>query len=312
MNPLVKLLKETKSILTCLLGKNIPNPTNFSPDKLSSLQLIKLLVIIFSLTSISVFSTTSISYAQEPSLDSPKAAIIIDDFGGETGGVKDFFDSDIPITFAIMPFLEHSTEQAKKANELGFEVIIHMPLEPKRGKRSWLGPSPITSDLSTEEVKKRVRNAIEDVPHAKGLNNHMGSKIVGDERIMRAIMEVAKEHELYVIDSGTNPKSVIPQLAQEMNIPFEIRDRFIDDSMSSRNHVYRQMVKVCELAKDHGEVIAIGHVGVKGIDTFNGINDSLPYFVKNNVQIVPASHLIETKIEQEPDKFWQGEGESDE
>ncbi|WP_257009823.1 divergent polysaccharide deacetylase family protein [Evansella halocellulosilytica] len=278
--------------------------------KQNSLQLITLFVIIFSLALIFAFPSTMMASSEADTENAPKAAIIIDDFGGKTGGVSHYFEADIPVTVAIMPFLESSTEQAKKANELGLEVMIHLPLEPKKGKRSWLGPSPITSDLSTEEVKKIVRNAIEDIPYAKGLNNHMGSKVVSDERIMRAVLEVAKEHELYVIDSGTNKDSVIPELATELNIPYEIRDRFLDDSISSRSHVYRQMLKVCELAKDYGEVIAIGHVGIKGMDTFNGITDALPYFVENNVKIVPVSHLIETPIEKQPDKFWQGEGES--
>ncbi|MDQ0256184.1 polysaccharide deacetylase 2 family uncharacterized protein YibQ [Evansella vedderi] len=238
---------------------------------------------------------------REPS----KAAIVIDDFGGYTGGVEKFLHSNIPITVAIMPFLEGSTEQAKLAHELGFEIIIHMPLEPKKGKRSWLGPLPITSDLDTEEVKRRVRKAIEDVPHARGLNNHMGSKIVGNERIVRAILEVAKEHNLYIIDSATSGDSVVGKIAEELDIPFAVRDTFLDDSYSSRDHVYKQMLALCDLAKERGQAIAIGHVGVKGMDTFNGINDALPHFEKNNVLIVPASHLIKTKIEENPDSFWQ-------
>ncbi|ADU30024.1 divergent polysaccharide deacetylase family protein [Evansella cellulosilytica] len=234
-----------------------------------------------------------------------RAAIIIDDFGGNTGGVKEFMNADVPITMAIMPFLDESTEQAKRANELGFEVIIHMPLEPKKGKRSWLGPLPITADLETDEVKRRVEKAIENVPHAKGINNHMGSKIVGNERIVRAILEVAKKHGLYVIDSGTSGDSVVPEIAEELNIPYGIRDTFLDDSFSSRNHVYKQMIKLCDIVKKHGQAIAIGHVGVKGNDTFNGIQDALPHLEEKNIQIVPMSHLLNTKVEDNPESFWQ-------
>ncbi|MCD8508977.1 MAG: divergent polysaccharide deacetylase family protein [Bacillus sp. (in: Bacteria)] len=235
----------------------------------------------------------------------PKAAIIIDDFGGYTGGVEKFLNADIPITVAIMPFLDGSTEQAELAHDLGFEVMIHLPLEPKKGKKSWLGPLPITSDLDTEEVKRRVKKAIEDVPHARGLNNHMGSKIVGNERIVRAILEVAKEHHLYIVDSATSGDSVLETVAEELNIPFAKRDTFLDDSYSSRDHVYKQMLTLCRLAREKGQAIAIGHVGVKGLDTFNGITDALPYFEENNVKIVPASHLIKTKIEEKPGSFWQ-------
>ncbi|WP_249413986.1 divergent polysaccharide deacetylase family protein [Alteribacter keqinensis] len=272
------------------------------------LQLKYFLVMIFSLAVLFTALAPSASGGNSSDQEA-KVAIIIDDFGGNTGGVYRFLKADIPITVAVMPFLDESTEQAVKAHESGFEVIVHMPLEPKRGKASWLGPMPITSNLSTEEVKKRVQMAIDDVPYAKGLNNHMGSNIVGNERIMKAILEVAKENDLYIIDSGTSSESVIPELAEEMQLRYGVRDTFLDDSRSSRNHVYNQMVKLCAQAQKHGEAIGIGHVGIKGTDTFNGISDALNYLQEKNVVIVPVSELIPTELELDPSKFWQHGGD---
>lgn len=262
-------------------------------------------LIIITITLFFLHSTPNLTYATDKKEAEAKVAIIIDDFGGKIDGVYRFLKADIPITVAVMPFLEESTEQAVQAHEMGFEVMVHLPLEPKKGKASWLGPMPITSDLSTEEVKNRVQKAIEDVPHAKGLNNHMGSKIVGNERIMRAILEVAKEHNLYIIDSGTSGDSVIPELAEEMNLRYGVRDTFLDDSYSSRNHVYKQMLKLCDQAEKHGDAIGIGHVGIKGTDTFNGISDALNHLENRSVQIVPVSDIIPTSIETDPDGFWQ-------
>lgn len=88
-------------------------------------------------------------FAEEGTEEKAKVAIIIDDFGGNIDGVYRFLKAEIPITVAVMPFLDESTEQSVAADELGFEVIIHLPLEPIKGKASWLGPMPITSDLST-------------------------------------------------------------------------------------------------------------------------------------------------------------------
>lgn len=234
-----------------------------------------------------------------------KAAIIIDDFGGDVKGVEAFLTSSLPITAAIMPFLPETQQQAKIAYEHGIEVIIHLPLEPKRGKKSWLGPNPITSDLPLEEVKQRVEKAIQDVPHAKGINNHMGSKIVENEKIMRAILEVIQAHNLYIIDSGTSEKSVIPTLAEEMGIPWAKRDIFIDDTYSSRQHVAKQMKKLAMSAEEKGSAIGIGHVGIKGNETVAGIMNMIPYFEERKIELVPVSHLMETEVEKKPDTFWQ-------
>lgn len=234
-----------------------------------------------------------------------KAAVIIDDFGGNVKGVDSFLSGDIPITVAIMPFMEHSTEQAERAHQAGLEVMIHMPMEPKKGKASWLGPSAITSDLSDAEIRKRVLAAIENIPHAKGINNHMGSKIVEDKRIIRVILEVANEHNLYVVDSGTSSASVIPQLAKELDVPFKSRSIFLDDTSSSQQHVYRQMTSLLKMAKKNKQAIGIGHVGIKGHETYSGVKQALSLFSKEDIDIVPLSHLLDTKIDLDHSGFWQ-------
>lgn len=232
-------------------------------------------------------------------------AIIIDDFGGNVKGVDDFFESKIPITVAVMPFLDQSKQQAQLAHDLGLEVMIHLPLQPKKGKKSWLGPNPITNDLSLTEVKKRVVAAIENVPHAKGMNNHMGSLVVENEAIMRVIIETAKDYNLYFIDSGTNSKSVIPKLAEELGVPWATRDIFLDDTFSSSNHVYTQMHKLMNVAGREGQAIGIGHVGIKGKSTVKGVKAAAKNFAAKKVKVVPASHLLKTTIEKNPGEFWQ-------
>ncbi|MDP4172280.1 MAG: divergent polysaccharide deacetylase family protein, partial [Bacillota bacterium] len=51
-----------------------------------------------------------------------KASIIIGDFGGGTGGVKQFLEGDIPITAAVMPFTPRAKEHALWAHKNGIEV----------------------------------------------------------------------------------------------------------------------------------------------------------------------------------------------
>lgn len=224
-----------------------------------------------------------------------KASIIIDDFGGGTGGVRDFLEGNIPITAAVMPFTENSKAHAEWAHKNGFEVMIHLPMQPKRGKRSWLGPKPITVDLSPEEVRKRVIEATKSVPYAVGLNNHMGSLAVENEEIVRAIVEVAKEKRLYIIDSGTSPKSKFPEIAKELGVPLLKRDVFLDD-ISSSSYVHKQMIRLARVTEMKGKGIAIGHVGVTGKVCSIGIFGSVEEFKKRNIEIVPVSELFSGKL----------------
>jgi hypothetical protein len=224
-----------------------------------------------------------------------KAAVIIDDFGGGSGGVRDFLEGNIPITAAVMPFTENSTEHAKWAHKYGIEVMIHLSMEPKRGKRSWLGPRPIMNDLSPSEVKRIVEDAIKDVPYAVGINNHMGSLAVENEQIVRAIVEVAKERRLYLIDSATSPNTKFPKIAEELGVPLLKRDVFLDD-ISSSAHVRKQMIRLAKITEIKGKGIAIGHVGITGKVCSIGVFQSIEEFNKRNIKIVPASKLFSDKL----------------
>jgi uncharacterized protein len=224
--------------------------------------------------------------------DGLKASIIIDDFGGGgMGGVKEFLEGDIPITAAVMPFTQNSRDHAKWAHKNGFEVMVHLPMQPKKGKRSWLGPKPITVDLPISEVKNRVNEAIDSVPYAKGLNNHMGSLAIEDEEIVRAIVEVAKKRHLYIVDSGTSPRSKFPKVARELGVPLLRRDVFLDDISSSR-YVSKQMIKLARITEENGRGIAIGHVGVTGKVCSAGIFQTMDEFEKRKIKIVPVSELV--------------------
>ncbi|WP_144546914.1 divergent polysaccharide deacetylase family protein [Bacillus sp. X1(2014)] len=250
--------------------------------------------IVFVLIPFLLFSFQPSAKAEKTESKNLKAAIIIDDFGGGTGGVRDFLEGGIPITAAVMPFTEHSKVHAEWAHKYGIEVMIHLSMEPKRGKRSWLGPRPITNDLSPAEVKQIVEDAIKDVPYAVGINNHMGSLAVENEQIVRAIVEVAKKKRLYIIDSATSPNTKFPKIAKELGVPILKRDVFLDD-ISSTSHVYKQMIRLARVTEIKGTGIAIGHVGITGKVCSIGVFQSMDEFEKRKIKIVPASYLFSGK-----------------
>ncbi|CAK7055131.1 divergent polysaccharide deacetylase family protein [Tissierella sp.] len=111
-------------------------------------------------------------------------AIVIDDLGNNGEGMDELIKLDIPITAAVMPFLEYSEIDAKKAHDAGIEIILHLPMEPEKGDPKWLGPRAIRSSFCNDEVKEIVQDALEQIQWAKGINNHMGSKIMKELNII--------------------------------------------------------------------------------------------------------------------------------
>ncbi|NLL06267.1 MAG: divergent polysaccharide deacetylase family protein [Clostridiaceae bacterium] len=220
-----------------------------------------------------------------------KLAIVIDDFGSDRNGVKEMMSIKRHLTFAVMPFLSYSQIDAKEAFEKGFEVIVHLPMEPVNGKISWLGPKPIVSTLSDNDVYMITSEAFSDVPYAVGANIHMGSKISADERIISDVLDIIKEKGVYFLDSKTSAKSVVRQIATEKGVTFYERDIFLD-GQTTKEHVKEQLRKAGEIALKNGKSIAIGHVGIEGGKiTAQAIQEMLPEFDKKNIQLVFVSEL---------------------
>lgn len=217
-------------------------------------------------------------------------AIVIDDLGNNMKGTEEILQLPITLTAAVMPFMPTTKKDAELANKYGHDVIVHLPMEPKKGKKSWLGPGAITTDLGDEEIRKRVIAAIEDVPHAIGMNNHMGSKVTEDERIMKIVLEVCKENGLFYLDSKTSGKSVVRKVASELEIPFLENDFFFDDIYTT-DHIKKQANKLVNKLSESEQLIAIGHVGVPGLMMASVLKEYIPVY-KEKANIVPLSRLV--------------------
>lgn len=219
-----------------------------------------------------------------------KVAFVIDDFGNNMAGTQDILNLPIPLTIAVMPFLPTTKKDAVMAHQKKHDVFVHLPMEPLKGKKSWLGPGAITTSLSNDEIRKRVNEAIDDVPHAIGVNNHMGSKATADPRVMRVVLEVCRERGLIYLDSKTTSNSVVPAIAKELGVPFIENTIFLDD-IYSKAHIRKQMRKVSQRINHLHVCIAIGHVGPPGIKTASVLNEFIPV-IEREANIVLVSKLV--------------------
>ncbi|MCG7377075.1 divergent polysaccharide deacetylase family protein [Paenibacillus sp. ACRSA] len=219
-----------------------------------------------------------------------RMAIIIDDVGNDMKGTAEILAMPVKLTVAVMPFLPTTQKDAAAAHEKGMDVIVHMPMEPKKGKPEWLGPGAITSNLTDEEVRERVGKAIDDVPYAIGMNNHMGSKITSDKRIMSIVLDVCRERGLFFVDSRTNFRSVVGELAASKNMPPVGNDIFLDDQ-NSKPHIRKQMELAAKRAVDKKSCVVIGHVGHTGLNTSAVLRETVTQ-LQGQIEFVGIGDLV--------------------
>lgn len=231
--------------------------------------------------------------AKEMAFPNKRAAIVIDDFGNDMFGTKEMMNLPFPITVAVMPFLPTTKRDAEWAHQAGHEVIVHMPMEPKSGnKDKWLGPGAITTDLSEEEIRGRINAAIDDVPHAVGINNHMGSKVTADPRIIGIILEECQKREVFFLDSHTNYRSIVSKTASKIGVPCIENHIFLDD-INTKDHISKQIKLLQKHLTDHDQCVVIGHVGARK-KTAAVLEEVIPK-LRNEIEFLRVSELVKKK-----------------
>ncbi|MBW7474335.1 divergent polysaccharide deacetylase family protein [Paenibacillus oenotherae] len=226
-----------------------------------------------------------------------QVAVVIDDFGNGMDGTNEMMELPIHFTAAVMPFMPTTRQEAELLHKRGHEVIVHLPMEPVRGKPEWLGPGAITTNLSDKEIRKRVEAAINDVPHASGMNNHMGSKATADERVMRIVLSVVKEHGMFFLDSRTTYKTVVPKLAAELGVELLSNQVFLDD-IYTMAHIARQVGVMSKHLESNPSCVVIGHVGPPGKKTAAVLKESIPR-LKHQVSFVRLSEMLVSSAEKD-------------
>lgn len=186
----------------------------------------------------------------------PKVVIVLDDWGYNIKNLNDILQIKRPLTLSILPNLPYSAVVARKAKENNFEVILHMPMEPKNKMKLEL--NTLYTTMSEEEIKTNLEKALKSVPYADGVSNHEGSKATEDERLMRVVFGELKKYDLFFFDSLVTNESVCEPLAKEAKIRFAKRSIFLDNE-SDPEYIRKQFEKLIDMAIKTGEVIGIGH-----------------------------------------------------
>ncbi len=217
----------------------------------------------------------------------PRVAIVIDDLGNDLLIAGQLAEIDAALTFAVLPFRPFSKEVAERAALVGREVLVHMPMEPESGE-DFGAQEVLQVGADRPKIVHEVDASVAAIPHAVGVNNHMGSLFTADRERMLWALERLKEEGLFFIDSRTTPLSVACEVAAAIRLPCAARDVFLDDT-DEEHAIATQLHTVLELAQSRGDMIAIGHARPA---TVAALRTALPGFSAAGIDIVSASTIV--------------------
>ncbi len=224
----------------------------------------------------------------------PRVAIIIDDLGHDRPLAEKFIGLNAGLTLAILPHSPHQQAIARIAHAQGVEIMLHLPMEPMEYPEVNPGPGALLTSLSSDELLQVLEDDLKAVPHARGVNNHMGSKLTTHSEQIYQVFSVLKRRGLYFVDSRTTEASVCQPSARLLQLPFAQRDVFLDH-VQDPAFIRKQIRELVRLARQKGEALGIAHPYPA---TYTVLREVLPE-LRQQVEIVPASRLVRV-IEQVP------------
>ena len=222
----------------------------------------------------------------------PRIAIVIDDLGNNDSQVaRGLLELDYPITFSVLPNCPHTEDMAAAARRAGKEVMVHVPMEPRGYPDTDPGEGALMTNGTREEIERALVAALDDVPHAVGANNHMGSSFTASRIPMRVVMRRLRDRGLYFLDSMTTPGSVGVSEAERAGVPTARNRMFLDSPLDEQGRVDvdAQLEELVEIARKNGSAVGIGHPYP---ETLDALRRALPELERQGVELVFVSELV--------------------
>lgn len=216
----------------------------------------------------------------------PVVAVVIDDMGINQRRTADMTKLKAPLTSSFLTYGQRLNAQVEKASEAGHEIMIHVPMEPKR--KANVAPDTLTTQMTEGQIKNGLENMLKKFKEVKGINNHMGSQFTEDKLRMKYVMEILRDHNLFFLDSKTSAKSVGKSIAENYQVPYAHRHVFLDND-NNVDYIYKQLQLAENIARRNGYVIAIGHPKSA---TYLALKEWLKTLPEKHVRLVHMSEII--------------------
>lgn len=216
-----------------------------------------------------------------------RLAIILDDLGNDRAAAKAIFALGYPVTVSILPNHPHSAEIAEEAQQRGYEVMLHLPMQSTGGQKP--ESEELRPGMSAGDVSTLVNHLLQGVPGAVGVNNHEGSQSTADTVLMDELMPVLREHQLFYVDSRTTAATVAYATAHRDGVRSAFRNVPFLDDVAETHTVRKQVHLALHGAREKGEAIAIGHPHPA---TLQALSELAPEAKAQGVRLVFASELV--------------------
>ncbi len=226
--------------------------------------------------------------AVAPRQGRPMIAIVLDDVGVNRRGAQKAIALPGPLTLSFMTYARDLLQMTAKARAAGHELMLHVPMEPRSAEMD-PGPNVLREDIPRAELLQRLTWGLARFDGYVGINNHMGSRFTASPEGMALVMGQLKARGLLFLDSLTAANSVAGSLAARAEVPYAVRDVFLDNAPDDLAAIHRQLAILEQLARERGYAVGIGH---PHDGTVLALREWIPQMQARGFALVPISAIV--------------------
>lgn len=222
-------------------------------------------------------------------------AIVIDDVGRELHIFEQLLSLRHQLTFSVLPGAVYAAGSQLRAGgdrRRYREIMLHLPMEP-------MAPEPMKEGAEADEIfllatddeealRRKISAALDRVPEAIAVNNHMGSRLTANRPAMDTVMEVLADRGLAFVDSRTTAETVAEQAAAAAGIVHGARRTSFLDHDPRREAIEAALLEAAERSRDQ-PVIAIAHPSLDVVDV---LRTQLPRLHAQGIAVYPVSRIL--------------------
>ncbi len=217
---------------------------------------------------------------------SARIAIIIDDMGYHEDIGRKLLALDLNLSFSFLPYAPFTGEFEAEAYRRGRTVMLHLPLEPRNLKYD-PGPGALYLNESPQKRHHLLEADLQQVPHATGVNNHMGSRYTESEAMMVELIDFLADSDLFFVDSFTTAGSRGLEVAMRKGLPAARRHIFLDN-VQQPAEICLQIEKLVEMSRVRDGAIGIAHPHAETLDAL----ETCAPEILGQVEMVGAGELV--------------------
>ncbi|MDC0718534.1 divergent polysaccharide deacetylase family protein [Nannocystis bainbridge] len=221
-------------------------------------------------------------------------AIVIDDIGRELHHFDRLLALRFPLTFSVVPGGVYAVGAQLRLcgdRRRPREILLHLPSEPLDPDKMTAGPEAREQFLrvgaSADDLRAALRAALERVPTAVGVNNHMGSRLTADRAAMDALMPELWARGLFFLDSRTTAHSQGLAAADAAGVPTLGRDVFLDHDPRPEA-ILAQLRQAAARAREAPTVV-IAHPSQEVVEA---LRTELPRLHRDGIGIYPLREIL--------------------